>query len=148
MHSSIFQFASPFNIACFVEACAKFDQHCDLFSTFGCVNETCNERTVTGSAIQRLLDTENFRIIRSIDDELFHTEIETLIGMMNQNIAFANLRKNARPCLGRKFCGRKRSPTRVFHRWKIDVRNCIQNPIVSQPGSFINVFCAKIEFFH
>ena len=148
MHSSIFQFASPFNIACFVEACAKFDQHCDLFSTFGGVNETCNERTVTGSAIQRLLDTENFRIIRSSDDELFHTEIETLIRMMNQNIAFANLRKNARSSLGGKFGGRKRSPTRIFHRWKIHVRNCIQNPIVSQSGSFIYVFCAKIQFFH
>ena len=87
VHTGVFEFACPHNVASLVEARAKLDEHRNLLAAFSRANQTRNKRRVTAGAIQRLLDGDDLRINGGLLDEPFDRVIEALVRMLHKNVA-------------------------------------------------------------
>ena len=86
------QVARPVDVVLFVEARLELDQRRDLFAGFGRLHERRDDGRVAGSPVQRLLDRQDVRIFGGLAHEL-HDRIERVVGMVEQDVAFADRRE-------------------------------------------------------
>src|SRR5262249_16354750 len=82
----------PADIRRFVETRFQFDQGRHRFTGFGRFDQRLDDRAVFAGPIKRLLDGDNIRIPRRLQDEL-HDDIEALIRMMDDDILWRDGRK-------------------------------------------------------
>ncbi len=75
--------------ASFVEARLEFHERSHGFAHFRCVDERADNRAVIRGAIEGLLDCENIRVARRLQQKL-HDDVEALIGVVNHHVLFAD----------------------------------------------------------
>ena len=86
----------PFDVILFVKTRFELDDNGDLFLVFGRGEQRANDRRVLArSPIERRFDRENLWIFGRLLHELDH-RIERLVGMVQHDVAFANLREDVR----------------------------------------------------
>ncbi len=84
----------PLDVVLFVEARLELDDDGDLFLVLGGREQRANDRRVLSRrSVERRLDGENLRILGRLRYEL-NDRIERLVRMVQQDVAFANLRED------------------------------------------------------
>ena len=94
VHTRAFELMRPMNVAFFIKARLELNQHDDLFSALGRMNQKWDKRAVITRAIQRHFDCENFRIINGLADEFFDARRKALVRVMHHQVASADHAEN------------------------------------------------------
>ena len=92
LHARFLQISRPANVGGFVEARLQLDHHGDFLFRGG-FDQRANDGRILAGAIERLLDGKHIGILRRAFDEA-HDGRVGIVGMVEQNIAFANLFKH------------------------------------------------------
>ena len=89
VHADIFELCRPGDIGLFVEARHEFEHHGDFLALLRCAHELLHQHRVGPGAIDRHLDRQDLGVfgtcLEQVDDRF-----ETLEGMMQQDVLFAN----------------------------------------------------------
>ena len=100
------QRARPLDVGALVEAGLDLDEDHDLLAGLGGVDERLDDRRVTGSAVERLLDGEHVRVSRGLLDEPLHAGRERVVGVVHEDVALAQHLEE----VGRRLAVRARQP--------------------------------------
>ena len=82
-----FEFRRPVQVALFVEACLQLDDAGDLLAALRSTDQRADERRVVADAIHRHLDRQRLRIVGRVADESLDALVETLIWMVDDDVA-------------------------------------------------------------
>jgi len=80
-----FQLLGPIDVRFLVEPCEQFDDHADLLTAAGCVEERLHQNRLDARPVNRLLDRNDVRVLRRAPDEI-DDDLERLIRMMQQDV--------------------------------------------------------------
>ena len=138
VHARVLQLSRPTNIARLVKARAQFNQHRNLLSTFGGLNEAGDKWTIATCAVQTLLDAKHFWILRGLLNEVLDAGLETFIRVVQQHVALANSRENIVVSMA-NLRGLQRSPWAEMKRRIIQICDLVQRSILQQSVSLINI---------
>ena len=89
MYTHALQFSGPFDIVLFIETRLQFHQYRYLLAILYRFQQHVDDRRVCSDAIQCLLNSQNVRIVGRRTDKIHH-RIEAIVGVMHQDIMFAN----------------------------------------------------------
>ena len=121
VHARLLELARPLDVGLFVEARLDLDERHDLLACFCSVDECVDNRRVARGAIQRLLDRENLRVGRGLFDESLHARRERIVGVVYEDIAFAQRGEHALGCLPLAEGGMRRRHERgVLELWPVE----------------------------
>ena len=81
IHPSLAHHAGPLNIRRLVKTGLQLDDGCDLLAISRSGNEGLNDRGIRTRAIERLLDRQDVRVLRSLNEKIHH-RLEAVIGVM------------------------------------------------------------------
>jgi hypothetical protein len=87
-----FEVARPADIGLLVEAGLELDQRRHRLAGLGGVDQGAHDRAVVRRAVKRLLDGDDFRIARCLQQEL-HDHVEGLVGVMHHHVLLADRRQ-------------------------------------------------------
>ena len=89
MHAGLFELAAPLDVVGFIEAGPQLHHRRDLFTVAGRFHQRADNPGIAARAIESLLDGQHAGVAGGFFQELHH-RIETLVGMVQENIAPAN----------------------------------------------------------
>ena len=147
VYSCIFQSSRPFNVSRLVEAGLELDQDCDLFAPFCGLDQGAPDRGIGACTVEGLFDCQDLRIACRSFDKGLCAGCETVIRMVDEDIAFADDGKD----IGRAGLaadtgeGRMslRGPWLVLEVGQVDV--CERQKICDAERAFVAVDISVVE---
>ena len=88
------QFTRPVDVSLLVEARVQFDHAGDLLARFGRPDQRLDERSVIAHPVDRHLDRDRQRIVCGLPDEALDTRIETVVRVVEQDVAATDRRED------------------------------------------------------
>jgi hypothetical protein len=94
MSAGFFQFRGPMQVSFFVKTGLQFDDAGHLLPAFGGLYQGFYEGGIVANAVSGHFHSDRVGILGRVGDELFDTGVETLVGVVNQNISGSDRREN------------------------------------------------------
>ena len=137
VHARPFKLPGPAHIVRLVEAGFQLDQRGHVFPVFGGLNQRPRDGRIAARAIERLLDGQHAWVVRRPADEI-DDRIECIVGMVQQDIALRNQRKEivAPPPNAARQLRRKRRIAKMIAVG--DLRQLHQCRQIERPGDAID----------
>ena len=101
----LLQFFGPNDVVLLIKSRLEFHEDCHLLAVLRGARERCDDRGIAADAVQGLLDGEHGRVDRCLRHKIHH-RVKGLVGVVHEDIVFADLLKNITAC--RQFGNRLR----------------------------------------
>src|SRR5271165_353619 len=88
------EFRRPVQIALFVKARLDLHHACDLLSLFCRADKRFHKRCIVANPVSGHLNRYRLRVVGSGTDEVFHTRIEALVWVVNEDVSGLDRGKN------------------------------------------------------
>ena len=94
MYPRAFQFASPLNIASFIESRLEFYDGRNIFSTFGSFLESPDDRALAAGSIQNLFNGQHVGVVSRFLEKS-NNGFKALVGVAQQQVSFGDCLEHA-----------------------------------------------------
>ena len=141
----VLELPGPVDVPRLVEAGPELDEHRDLLSTLGRLDERRDERAVAGGAIQGLLDAEHAGVGRRLLDEPLDRRVERLVGHVDEDVPAAGGREDVGLVVPLQAPRDLRAPDRETQVRLVDVRDAVQDAVVEDGVGLVHVVLVEVE---
>src|SRR6516225_3898622 len=140
------QFCGPVQVAFLVEAGLDFHDTGNLLPIFSSPNQRFNERRIVADPVGGHLDGDRLRIISGATNKMLDAPVETVVGMVHEDVASLNGTEKSGAGLGKRrmLKRRPRAITKFGNRQACDLK---QRRIVDFLRHFIDVTGQELEPF-